>query len=446
MSHPSPHVPPGAVAAATPQALLRRRAEERSQLAPTRLTNKVPELTPEEAQLLIHELRVHQIELEMQNDELRRTQIELDLLRARYFDLYDLAPVGYCSINPDGLLVEVNLQAATLLGIPRANLIRLRISQLILKTDQDIYYHCRRQLLATDQAQRCELRMVRGDQSPVWVSLVIIGAQNPDGTIGIRMVVVDISERKTLDNALQEKNMELERARQVAETANLAKSKFLSSMSHELRTPLNAILGFAQLMALGEPNAAQQASLHQILRAGWYLLELIDDILDMALIESGKLVLSLDTTSLNEVLQACEEMIQTQAQQSHITVSFLPLAHPVFLNADASRVRQVLINLLSNAIIYNTKDGAVEVSCSQRGAGRVRIQVRDTGHGLPAEVVGQLFQPFNRLGQEKGPTTGTGIGLVMSQRLVKLMGGDIGVESTVGVGSVFWFELNLAPD
>ena len=255
--------------------------------------------------------------------------------------------------------------------------------------------------------------MVRGDQSPVWVSLVIIGAQNPDETVGIRMVVVDISERKTLDNALHEKNRELERARQVAETANLAKSKFLSSMSHELRTPLNAILGFAQLMALGEPNAAQQASLHQILRAGWYLLELIDDILDMALIESGKLVLSLETTSLNEVLQTCEEMIQTQAQQSHITVSFLPLAHPVFLNADASRVR---------------------------------IQVRDTGHGLPAEVLGQLFQPFNRLGQEKGPTTGTGIGLVMSQRLVKLMGGDIGVESTVGVGSVFWFELNLAPD
>jgi signal transduction histidine kinase len=199
-------------------------------------------------------------------------------------------------------------------------------------------------------------------------------------------------------------------------------------------------------MALGEPNAAQQASIHQILRAGWYLLELIDDILDMALIESGKLVLSLEATSLNEVLQGCEEMIQTQAQQNHITVSFLPPAHPVFLNADASRVRQVLINLLSNAIKYNTKNGAVEVSCSQRGAGRVRVQVRDTGHGLPAEVVSQLFQPFNRLGQEKGLTTGTGIGLVMSQRLVKLMGGDIGAESTVGVGSVFWFELNLAPD
>ncbi|MDP2000475.1 MAG: ATP-binding protein [Rhodoferax sp.] len=429
----------------SPNPLLRRRAEEQTQRTLPHLAEKAQELTPEAAQLLIHELRVHQIELEMQNEELRRTQIELDLLRARYFDLYDLAPVGYCSLSPDGLLVEANLQAATLLAIPRANLIRQRISQLILKTDQDIYYRCRRQLLDSGQAQRCELRLVRGDQSPVWVSLVIIGAQNPDGTTGIRMVVADISERKALDSALQEKNKELERARQVAETANLAKSEFLSNMSHELRTPLNAILGFAQLMALGAPSAAQQASLHQILRAGWYLLELIDDILDMALIESGKLVLLLEPTSLSEVLKDCEEMIQTQAQESHIRVNFLPPAHCVLLNADASRVRQVLINLLSNAIKYNTKDGAVEVSCSQRGAGRMRIQVRDTGSGLPAEAVDQLFQPFNRLGQGRGLTPGTGIGLVMSQRLVKLMGGDIGVESTVGVGSVFWFELNLAP-
>ena len=425
---------------------LRRRAEAQNQLALRELAQTAPELTPQAAQLLIHELRVHQIELEMQNDELRRTQVELDLLGARYFDLYDLAPVGYCSIDADGLLTEVNLHAATLLDIPRAQLVRQRVSQLIFKTDQDIYYHCRRTLLETSQAQRCELRLMRGHKLPVWVSMVIVESQSPDGTTGIRMVLADISERRALDDALQEKNVELEAARRAAETANLAKSEFLSGMSHELRTPLSAILGFAQLMAFGALDAPQQASINQILRAGWYLLELIDDMLDMALIESGQFTLALEPTSLNEVLQASEKLTQEQAEQGRITVSFLPLARPVFLNADAVRTQQVLGNLLSNAIRYNTPGGMVEVSCSERGTGRIRVRVRDTGPGLSGEKMGQLFQPFNRQNQENRPNQGAGIGLAMSQRLVALMGGEMGVESTVGVGSVFWFELHLAPD
>ena len=231
-----------------------------------------------------------------------------------------------------------------------------------------------------------------------------------------------------------------------AEKANLAKSDFLSSMSHELRSPLNAILGFAQLMDSGTPlpTPSQKESIDQILHAGWYLLELINEILDLSLIESGKLSLSSEPMSLTEVLDDCHSMIEPQARNSGIRLTFTTATCELFVHADRTRVKQVLINLLSNAIKYNNTGGAVEVVSEARTTGRIRVSFRDTGRGLSGEEIAQLFQPFNRLGQEAGPEEGTGIGLVVSKRLVELMGGSIGVESEVGVGSVFWIELNAA--
>ncbi|MDO8281185.1 MAG: PAS domain S-box protein [Thermodesulfovibrionia bacterium] len=246
--------------------------------------------------------------------------------------------------------------------------------------------------------------------------------------------------------ALQEKNIELEKSRLTADKANLAKSEFLSSMSHELRSPLNAILGFAQLMETSspQPTPAQKASIDQILKGGWYLLELINEILDLALIESGRLSLSPEPMSLVDVMLECQEMIEPQAQKNGIRMSFPAFEIPYFVHADRTRVKQVLINLLSNAIKYNRAKGAVEVTCAPGAAQRIRISVRDTGEGLSPQKLEQLFQPFNRLGQEANAEEGTGIGLVVSKRLVELMGGEIGVESTVGKGSVFWVELNAA--
>jgi CheY-like chemotaxis protein/two-component sensor histidine kinase len=230
----------------------------------------------------------------------------------------------------------------------------------------------------------------------------------------------------------------------LAEKANLAKSDFLSSMSHELRSPLNAILGFAQLMDSGTPSPtpSQKESLDQILQAGWYLLELINEILDLSLIESGQLSLSPEAMSLAEVLNDCRAMIEPQAQKGGIRMKFPEFDGPYFVKADRTRVKQVLINLLSNAIKYNRVGGMVEISCSVHTAQRTRISFRDTGQGLSPEKLAQLFQPFNRLGQEAGAEEGTGIGLVVSKRLIELMGGEIGAESIVGVGSVFWIELN----
>ena len=255
----------------------------------------------------------------------------------------------------------------------------------------------------------------------------------------------DVTERKHLHQVLQDKNSELERAKSVAEKANLAKTDFLSSMSHELRTPLNAILGFGQLIESGvpTPTPSQQRSLGQILKAGWYLLALINEILDLALIESGKLSLSLEAISLNEVMAECQSMIEPQAQKYGITVTFPTLNTPYFVKADHTRLKQVLINLLSNAIKYNKLSGSVVVVCRESSAGRIRLCIEDTGEGLNTSQIEQLFQPFNRLGQEKNKEEGTGIGLVVCKRLIELMGGAIGIESTVGVGSVFWFELDL---
>ena len=289
-----------------------------------------------------------------------------------------------------------------------------------------------------------------GSRLPAVVSVTAL-QDAADAVIGYLLIGTDNTarhrveaERRRLDEVLQESHIELKKAKLVAEEANLAKSDFLSCMSHELRSPLNAILGFAQLMETGAPvpTAAQKDSIDQILQAGWYLLELINEILDLALIESGKLSLSPEPMSLTEVLADCQAMIEPQAQKSGIHVHFPRLEGAWLVRADRTRVKQVLVNLLSNAIKYNRVSGRVDVRCTMPTAGRVRISLQDTGEGLAADKLAQLFQPFNRLGQATGAQEGTGIGLVLSKRLVELMGGSIGAESTVGVGSLFWIELD----
>ena len=285
-----------------------------------------------------------------------------------------------------------------------------------------------------------ELTYIRKDGSrfPAIVSITAL-RDDAAGLIGYLLIGTDNSARKLVE-------LQLNEAVAAAEKANLAKSDFLSSMSHELRTPLNAILGFAQLVESGMPalTPAQKRSIDQILKAGWYLLELINEILDLALIESGKLSLSVEPVSLQEVLMECRSMVESQARQRSIGMAFPRLPAQSYVKADRTRLKQVLINLLFNAIKYNQPAGHVSVECAESTPGTLRISVRDTGAGLTPEQVSQLFQPFNRLGQQGGKEEGTGIGLVVTQRLVELMGGEIGVDSTQGVGSVFWVEMALA--
>jgi signal transduction histidine kinase/CheY-like chemotaxis protein len=243
---------------------------------------------------------------------------------------------------------------------------------------------------------------------------------------------------------LEVSNHELALATAAAEQANRAKTEFLSNMSHELRTPLNAIIGFGQLLAaprgpLGSPEQAT-VFVNHIVRAGRHLLTLINDLLDLARIESGKLNVAIDRVPLAEVLSECQAMIEPQSQQRGIRLLF-PAEQDVHVLADRTRLKQVLLNLLSNAVKYNRERGAVVVDHSPSAPGRVRITVQDTGAGLRQDQVEALFQPFNRLGQETGDAEGTGIGLVVTKRMVELMDGQIGVNSTPGLGTVFWIDL-----
>jgi signal transduction histidine kinase/CheY-like chemotaxis protein len=244
---------------------------------------------------------------------------------------------------------------------------------------------------------------------------------------------------------LEMTNNELELAVEAAKSANAAKSAFLSSMSHELRTPLNAILGFAQILtsdSLPTTLVQKKEFANHVLKSGRHLLTLINEILDLAKVESGTVTLSMEPVALDDMLTECRGMVEPMGQPRKIRMLFPNLTGAVLM-ADRTRLKQVLLNLLSNAVKYNREMGAVVLDCKVINATRVRVSVQDTGHGLRPDQLEALFQPFNRLGQENGVEEGTGIGLVVTRRLVELMGGSIGVSSSVGVGTVFWIELEL---
>lgn len=250
--------------------------------------------------------------------------------------------------------------------------------------------------------------------------------------------------QERLEARVAARTEELAAARREAERANQAKSAFLSGMSHDLRTPLNAILGFAQILEIDEPGADRVEPVRQILSGGRYLLDLINEVLDITRIESGQLSLSPEPVLVRDVVQRSVELVKPLAAQRGISLTIEPSPADDAVTADRQRLGQVLLNLLSNALKYNSANGRVTISTGRPSPDRYRIAITDTGAGIPESKLARLFQPFERLGAEESKVEGTGLGLALSRALAEAMGGAIGVETVVDRGSTFWVELNVA--
>jgi PAS domain S-box-containing protein len=292
-----------------------------------------------------------------------------------------------------------------------------------------------------------EVRFLSKDGGVRWMEVKGRAVFDADGApVGFSGVLHDVTERKAAEAAVATARDEAERARDVAERASRAKSEFLSRMSHELRTPLNAILGFSQLLEFAELSGDELDNVEQIRRAGRHLLSLINDAMDISRIESGNLSMSLEPVRVRDIVNASVDLVRTTAADLQVTLAEAGGDADAFVRADQQRLTQVLVNLLSNAIKYNRPAGRVDVSWRRlAGEDRVRIDVADTGIGIAADRMADVFVPFERLGAETTSIDGTGIGLTLTRSMATAMGGRIGVESVLGEGSTFSVDLPPAP-
>ncbi|HET7864301.1 MAG TPA: PAS domain S-box protein, partial [Burkholderiaceae bacterium] len=311
-------------------------------------------------------------------------------------------------------------------------------------------------VMAGETVRNFELSAPRRDGSLLALEANATPIHQGAHVVGVQGVLRDITERRLAEEALRDANrrletrvrertVALEAARDEAERANRAKSEFLSRMSHELRTPMNAILGFAQILETSGADARQQRWVSEIRQAGEHLLELIDELLDLARIEVGRLNARLEPVDLQPVIHEAAAMCGMAASGRQVTLKLERLDEGLAVVADRTRLRQVLLNLLSNAIKYNHPGGHVDIVCHRAAPGRLRLTVRDTGIGLSPEQIAGLFQPFERLGREESGIQGSGIGLALSKQLAELMHCSLGAESLPGLGSSFWIEMPEAP-
>ncbi|PWC18150.1 PAS domain-containing hybrid sensor histidine kinase/response regulator [Brenneria corticis] len=361
----------------------------------------------------------------------KEAERELQESEARFRFFLDNVDEGVVVFDRQGIIVDVSTRWLELFRCRREE----AIGRPVLDFTSPTAVPMATQLIGEKWSESYESEMLRKDGTTF--PAIVRGRDQVFGGQGLRLTtVLDITRQKESEQALKLAKIEAERA-------NQAKSEFLSSMSHELRTPMNAILGFSQILEFDEQlNADQRDNVTEILKAGRHLLGLINEVLDLAKIESGVVSLAIEPVTLSALMRDCRQLVQSLAAERQISLS-LDVPETLAVAADRQRFKQVLLNLLSNAIKYNRTGGDVRLALETRGKW-LRIAVVDTGDGIARERLGELFQPFNRLEAERSGVEGTGIGLVITRKLIEAMGGRIGVESEPGKGSRFWVELPQA--
>lgn len=551
--------------AATRNTDLRRNAEQTLLHDAVQSPEALQSLPAEEITSLFHELRVHQIELEMQNEELLQSRVELETSHALYFDLYDLAPVSYFTICEKGLIQEANLTAATMLGIPRKLLVNKRVSQFIHREDRNTYYQFRKQLFEKGEEQSFDLRMLKMDGRIFWANLKTTLRMNPDNEPVCRLVMNDISECKESEEALRESEetyrsilnaspddititdlegrilmaspaavmlfgcksedemlgyfvadfivpedrersllsiarmsqglntgpgeyrglrpdgssfdmeanaefirgadgqpekivfiirditlrkkaeIELIQSKEAAEAASISKSDFLANMSHEIRTPMNGFMGMLQLLQMTSLTEQQQEYVRLCRTASETLLAVINEILDYSKLEAGKMGLEETPFCLMDVVNDLVSIFKISASKKGLILETRTEGNiPDLLVGDPFRLKQILSNLLGNAVKF-TNTGRIDLTVRvlewlDDQESKMEFLIRDTGIGIQRDKLDLLFQSFSQVDNSNTRIYGgTGLGLAISKKLVEMMGGEIQVESTEGVGSHFSF-------
>ncbi|MBN2521086.1 MAG: PAS domain-containing sensor histidine kinase [Bacteroidales bacterium] len=420
---------------------IRRLAEEKL----LRLNQDFDELAPQDAKQIFYELQVHQIELEMQNEELRKTQFELDDAREKYFSFFNLAPVGYLTISEKGLITDANLTAAGLFGIDRTLLLNQPISRFIMKEDQDIYYLHRKHLFKTEEKQQFDIRFTHKEGAIFWADFVCVAVQTNDGSLSCNAIIKDITERKQAELLLKQKNEELFIAKNRAEESDRLKTAFLQNLGHEIRSPMNAIMGFSKLMIKQYNNKPKLEHFSEIISQSCKdLLHIINDILDISKIESGQLPVHVEECDLNTIFAELtlffkEYRKRIKKPQINLILQAQCDSPSVIILTDKIKLKQIFINLIMNAFKF-TKKGKIKGGCKFDADNRLIFYVSDTGIGIPPDKQNIIFERFTQLSQGSGREfDGTGLGLSIVKGLVSLLGGEIWLESETGKGSIFYF-------
>ena len=386
--------------------------------------------------------------------EHKEAELTLRRSEAAFRQFFDAGLVGMTIARPDGAWERFNTRMAEMLGYAPDEFARLHWRDFTHPDDVGAdLARCERLMAGEIDGYAMDKRYRRKDGSVMDAALVVRAERGDDGRVlRVFAVVEDLTARREAERALERHRDELEQlvearthelvaARDAAQQASRAKTEFLSSMSHELRTPLNAILGFAQLLELDRAlTLRSRGYVTEVLRAGRHLLRLINEVLDLAHVESGRLALSPEPLVLADLVREALTLTEPLARQREVALR-ADVPGDLVVRADRLRLKQVLLNLVSNAVKYNRQRGTATIAARPLDEFRLRIEVHDTGAGIAPERLPQLFQPFSRLGAEFGPIEGTGIGLSLSKRLVELMAGRIGVDSEAGRGSTFWVEL-----